>query len=1306
MSESLAAFVPRRCVEFDLLEPGCFVAQDSTTLFVDVAGFTPLTDRLGAIGSRGTEELSQLMRHFFGAVVNTLLDRGGDPIAFGGDALTIVFDGPPPRALAAATAAADEIQQLAVQTAGTSTSAGPVTLATRIGIARGQVATAIAGSARRAVPVHLGSGLDLAVAAEAQTEAGRVTVHPSARQTSPPPHAPKPRPHARRREPGSDQPALLARMVNPVVLGRLNEGRALLESHRSISVAFVRFNPVEVRDLPRFLDRIGGLLEIVDGLGGEVVQVAGGDKGMVAMVVFGAPVAHSDDPLRAVQAMLELRRQDRSAAIAVATGPVFAALLGSERRRFPAHSGRAVNVAARLMQAAAPGQLLTENTTWQAGHHHLRQDGPVVDRTVKGSVEPVATRAVAGWRRGRRRAPAFADPPLIGRQAELDAIELLLDDVGRASGRWLVLTGEPGIGKSRLVREAVQRAATRGIGVVLADADDYPRGTSAGLWREILGGLTGTSSRAGSKAWREALTASLPHAEAQISVLGQLLGVRLGPRSANPLLPPRLEAELVQDLVADLLKSATREGALLLAVESAHRLDQASQDLLENVARGLPGSRVGLLVTRRSEDGAGETVAAGFGGARLALARLSEAEAAALAADSWRQSGGGSPPPWLSPAVARRAGGNPLFVRIVTTMLREHWEPGDPPPSDDFAAESLAVLMAAQVDQLPVLSHQLLNVLAVARRPCTAEEFAPFLPPGIEPAAVSRAASALAAGGFVRADTDDTGVRYRVQHEVLQQVVYERLSHAERARLHQGFATYLASTGADPIEVAGHVDRLGDVTLGRRWFPLAAESARASWDFPAAADWYRRALPSLSGAARDSAEVALLEVLLVAGRANEVLDSADDLEARRLGGRLSPSDGGPELGARFSLAVAEAAQICGNLDRSSVAATETMRLTDGVDEPRHQRAAELLVLALCARGDFRSAIRLAELQLGRAERSGDPAALTTAHAATGAALLLAGEPAKAAVHYEQALSAAVALGDVVAQVHVLSDLAGCAFESGEFATCVRLLAQARESADAIGYRRHLAFNLSNEAQLRVAVGDEHATACAAAAVQRSLGMGDLIAAANALHTWVTARPSTVRDPSWWRRLHAVDVSLGRSSVAAADAADLAVAAARRSNTDDALRWAEEAVRAAQETDQPAVLRRATLARLIAELRASRGAGNAARARLLGRLDSLLEEADASEVEHAEIALERWRATRTDVDRKAALARLHRAYATEPSTVVRSWFDDVRALPPARPPALPSPVGISSARTTRAQLGEAFDRLESATLRQRVDMTSL
>jgi class 3 adenylate cyclase len=391
---------PKRCFTHDLLGSDRVLVQEATIMALDLAGFTALTDGLSGWGTRGTEELSRVLRGYFGSVTDLVAEAGGDPVAFGGDSLSIVFDGPPESTLDAALGAAVRIQELTAGMTPTATPAGPLDVQVRVGIARGTVATAVARSSRRLLPVHVGPGLDLAHAAHEATVAGAVAVHDSAAQwldRAPCAAAAAPATPIPGALDGPARPVDVGMLLPPVLLDRLRRGRALVESHRVVTVTFVRFPAVEPAALRPFLVQVACLMELVDASGGEVVQVSGGDKGVLAMVVFGAPTAHSDDPVRAVHGMLELRRREPRVAIGIATGPVFAAVLGSQTRMFPTHSGMAVNVAARLSQLAEPGSVLVGDETWKGSSRHLRQAGRPRLRTVRGCATPALVHEVAGW---------------------------------------------------------------------------------------------------------------------------------------------------------------------------------------------------------------------------------------------------------------------------------------------------------------------------------------------------------------------------------------------------------------------------------------------------------------------------------------------------------------------------------------------------------------------------------------------------------------------------------------------------------------------------------------------------------------------------------------------------------------------------------------------------------------------------------------------------------------------------------------------------------------------------------------------
>lgn len=1300
----VTALAPARCFAHDLFVEGATLVQDTTTMAVDLAGFTSLTERLSVWGSHGTERLSQVLRGYFEGVTDLVVEAGGDVVAFGGDSLSILFDGPPRTTVRAALDSAQRVQQLTAATEAVAVPGGSLSLQVRLGVARGAVATAVARSGGRLLPVHVGPGLDLAHAAQEAAATGSVAVDGSAGPwrsgaAATGPTRVGPRLTGTRltgARPSGTRPAVDA-LLPAALLERLHRGRALEGSHRTVTVAFVRYPPVDPGGLRPFLDRVATLVDLVLASGGEVVQVSGGDKGVLAMVVLGAPVAHSDDPARAAHAMVELRRHEPQVAVGIATGPVFAAVLGSTTRVFPTHTGLVVNVAARLAQHAEAGRILADDRTWEVAAPRLRAQGRPRRLAVKGCDAPVLVHPVAGRRRARSHPAAEPLPLLVGRRSEVARVEQLLDGAAGGRGGVLTLQGPAGIGTSRVAREALDRARTRGFVPVHVDVADHPRGRAAGVWRDLLGGLLGIRGGSARSVWIEALARALPDLPDHAAVLGPVLGLGAG-ATPRPLDPEagQLAPELAQTAVGRVLVRRSRRRPVVVVVEHADRLDEVSVGLLHELGASAGRCAAALVVTWGSEEGPVPSAAPTD---VVTLAPLDPDETGLLAEEAWRRAGGGTPPAWLAGIVVPHAGGNPLVAQASVHALLGRWRPGEPPPASVVLAGPVAGVVASQVDRLPVHAHELLTVLAVAGRPCGLRLLADLLPAARDVADVRLLATRLSADRLVTS-ADGPDETYRIGHDLVRRVVHDATSHAERERLHRALVDRLVAADADPVEVAEHVEPLADPVLGRRWYPRAARAARDGWDPTGALRWLERLRPLVHGPALDRVELEVLEVLLVAGRANEVLERfdlpADDEGAAGAGaGAVAPGPGDRGPVGRRLLVLAEASYACGQLHRTEQVAAELMRLVDGTDEARYQRAGELLVLARCHQGDLEAALVAGRALTARAEDGADPAARASASAALAVALVLSGQPGAAAERYRAALVAATTARDVVRQVHVLSDLAGCEYLQGRHQACVELMTQARGSADTIGYRRHLPFSLNNEGQLRVALGDPYATACASASVQRSLELGDLSEAADALQTWLGATPSLAADAGLWRRLVEVDLRLGRWLEAAAEWAELAVVLARSGRYDAARHAAGEADGADPGRNPADVRRRTTLARLLADARDPARSGAPNRQLVVDGLDRLVRDAAADERESAEIAVERWRLSRTPATRAEAVRSVQEAYATEPSAVVRSWFRLLREPAPPAPERLPPPVGIPRGRHTRRDLEQAFADVEAA-----------
>ena len=165
--------------------------------------------------------------------------------------------------------------------------------------------------------------------------------------------------------------ALYTRYLHPAIAQRIAAGQAgFINEHRQVSVLFVNFSgfdyDVDQQAGARLQDYLRKVFAVVRRYDGSVNLVDMGDKGSKYIVLFGAPIAHEDDSARAVSCALELLALPVEARVGITTGFVYCGLVGAPDRQTYTVMGDAVNLAARLMQAARPGQMLAAAATWES----------------------------------------------------------------------------------------------------------------------------------------------------------------------------------------------------------------------------------------------------------------------------------------------------------------------------------------------------------------------------------------------------------------------------------------------------------------------------------------------------------------------------------------------------------------------------------------------------------------------------------------------------------------------------------------------------------------------------------------------------------------------------------------------------------------------------------------------------------------------------------------------------------------------------------------------------------------------------
>ncbi len=578
--------------------------------------------------------------------------------------------------------------------------------------------------------------------------------------------------------------------------------------------------------------------------------------GDAVMAVFGAPRAHEDDPERGLRAALLMRermdtlnrrwerRVGRPLAlhIGVNTGPVVAGRIGSGADAAYAVTGDTVNTASRLQSAAASGEILVSDATYQLTHHAFAF-APREEIRLKGKREPVTVyrllNQLAAPRSARGLEALGLDAPLVGRERELRRMEAVFDDMRAGHAQVLSIIGEPGAGKSRLQREFFARleAAGRLEGITVRRAacsalGEQTYGATAALLRDAYGIEHGDSvavARSRIAAGLETLGLGAEDRAAMVAALAQVLGLERDEARMRHLEPEQLKRQIFMATRA-LVERRLATGPLVLVVEDLHWSDAASIELLGATADRLADRPLLVLLMYRptlEPDALGTSRAPHTA---IEVTPLSRSDSDDLLA-AWFGDATRLFPEHLRALILERAGGNPFYLEEVVRALiaagvlvheGEVWHCTAEAATAQVPS-TLHGLLLARMDRLGAVERQLIQEAAVIG---PRFEVSLLRAVSAEPAAVDSALDAL-----VRADLVAPGPEHRFRHGLLQEIVYQNILVARRTELHTRVGTVLEAEGAGGPE---SLERL--VALGHHW-ALGTDKGRGARYVMAAGDW-------------------------------------------------------------------------------------------------------------------------------------------------------------------------------------------------------------------------------------------------------------------------------------------------------------------------------------------------------------------------------------------------------------------------------------------------------------------------------------
>ena len=844
------ALVHRELARAPGTEPPMAGVHRAAVLFADISGFTPLCEHLARRGPAGIEDLSELLDRWFGGLVKLASEHGGDVLKFAGDALLaawIVGPGEDPAATCRRAAACG----LAIaQGLGRGQTADGITLSLKLALGLGELHWMLLGDVAGQRELFVaGSSLRQVERAQRAASAGELVLAPEAWEAvadgasgqalaggcvrlsavgapaglpfaALPPQPPGWRDHEA--------------FVPAAVRARLDAGQAAwLAELRQVSVVFVLLPELDERTDPAEAQAVvAALLSLCREHEATLNKLSVDDKGASALVVSGLPpMAHRDDPRRAVElaqaistALSALGCQH---SVGVSSGRVFCGTIGSNERREYTVLGDTVNVAARLMVAAGthpdtgPLPVLIDEATARAASGRARGLGlrPLAAVRLKGKRQPVVVHGLGDAASSEPTPLAVPAVPLVGRLPERAVLEDALEALQSGRQGAVLIVGEAGIGKTRLLEHLRSRVAARGFRMLQAAGDAADRKRSYGAWRpvaeELLSAL-GPGLSSDGPALRRALQAGDPELATLAPLLGAFLPLDLPDNDVTAGLAGEMRAGHTRRAFLGLLREAVGDGPLVLLVEDAQWMDSASWGLLAR----LWSERARLLLVVCSRPIA-EPQPADLCSLRadplcteLRLAPLSEADSLTLAA---RCLGVEALPPALARLVAQRAEGHPFFSEELVWAARDaglirvvdgRCELAVDPDSMGRLSlpDTLQGAITARIDRLQPQQQLAMKVASVIGR-----IFALAVLDGAHPIASDRARlgedlDVLCERNLTRLVQRSPEVVHAFEHALTRDVAYELMAFSQRRRLHRAVAEHLER--AAPEQHAHLIPRL------------------------------------------------------------------------------------------------------------------------------------------------------------------------------------------------------------------------------------------------------------------------------------------------------------------------------------------------------------------------------------------------------------------------------------------------------------------------------------------------------------------
>ncbi|MCP4361847.1 MAG: tetratricopeptide repeat protein [Chloroflexi bacterium] len=1133
-------------------------------LFADVSGFTAMSERLSRIGREGAEEITTIINRYFSFMLAILKRHGGQLLNFGGDALLGLFVGDETETAARTVQVALTMQAAMADFAETKTSQGTFPLRMKIGIHHGRFFFAQLGNTRQMEYALFGEDVNQTAQMESAAVAGQIVLSNKTLTAVKLPistvpldldkaivqHLEAPLPDSLPPAPPLllpghyDLPTLrraveildtLSLYLPAGLLPRLKNNPAapnLAGEHRLVAVLFAsmyglgdvadQLEEGKASDVTAALNQIfTTLTAALAQFGGVVNKIDLAEHGDKLLVFFGAPVTHEDDAERAVRAALEMQagiaqlnqtlpqhiglpNLKIGLKIGISYGYVFAGYVGSDWRHEYTVMGDEVNLAARVMSTAVSGSISVSRNI-QRKTQALFEFGSLGEVELKGKQYPVAIYSVAGVK-------AIPEPlrglkgmhsALVGREAEWGQLQSAFEQMLSQRGQITAVSGEAGLGKSRLIvelrrwtAEQMQFAAMHWLE---SRCLSYTESVSYWPFQEITRQLARLSrdddTAVAMNKLRYACETWLSTAEVHNSLpyLANFLNLELDEEQREKI--RYLDGEALQRrtfiALRTLIAAQAAAEPLVIVLDDIHWIDNASAQLLEFLMPLVNETPVMFILLFRPErtkicwqihEKARREF--DFCYAHIPLDHLEPAETKQLlenlvGIEQW--------PDEAREMIFSRTEGNPLYLEeVLRSLINEgvlvqngvRWQLQRGVTAINVP-DTLQGVMMARLDRLNEPSRNTAQVASVVGRSFPYEVLTQVVPAPVQNDITPRLVQ-LQQYEIIQETHRAPELIYAFKHTMMQEVCYTSLPGRTRRDVHCQVAHYLVGNQAQIWgEARGIVPLIAHhAYVGQDWLTAVQHQIMAGWQAQQlfanleALDHFHKALECTQYLPDEEIKDSLQVIYASLGELLVLTSQYDEAQTH--------------LEAAYELAVARQDQSAQALTCRWLARLYELRgdyppafnwIEKGLAALTGQETAEAAQLLLIAgfihtrQGNNEKGLEFCRRALQIAQDLGELTALARANNLLGHIMLSYGQSQTAVTHFQQAFELYDRAGDIDGQAHVHNQMARAFFSTGYWQQAEHHYRQARTSFDQMGDRYHRTFADNNLAEILLKRGE-------------------------------------------------------------------------------------------------------------------------------------------------------------------------------------------------------------------------------------------